>query len=121
MYKVIVCGSRYYEDRDRINSVLDALAARKGKHNMLLIVGGAVGADELARQWAVSRKVDHRVMYADWETQGKGAGPQRNKRMLSKKPKLVLAFRVNLPGENRGTDHMAGIAEKAGVMVKRFF
>jgi hypothetical protein len=41
--------------------------------------------------------------------------------MLLKKPKLVLAFYGH--GEkdkNRGTAHMAKIAEDAGVKVKRF-
>lgn len=120
MYRVLVCGSRHYSDRDSINHVLDALHVRKGP-KMLLITGGAVGADELARQWAVSRKVDHRVMYARWELEGKAAGPIRNQRMLGEKPKLVLAFMVHMPGENRGTNHMVSIAQAAEVRVKRFF
>lgn len=120
MYKLLVCGSRHYDNRDEINRVLDAQRAKRGP-NMLLIVGGAVGADELARQWAVSRKVNHTVMYANWELEGKAAGPIRNQKMLKLKPKLVLAFRVRIQGENRGTDHMCTIAERAGVKVKKFF
>lgn len=120
MYKVLACGSRYYEDRDTINKVLDAIAAKRGRHNMLLIVGGAVGADELARQWAVSRKVDHRVMYAHWEIEGNSAGSRRNRRMRDKKPNLVVAFRVNTTGENKGTDNMCALAEQADIRVKRF-
>lgn len=121
MFKVLVCGSRYYEDRDEINRVLDALAAKKGRHRIKLITGGAVGADEIARQWAVSRKVDHEIHYAHWEVEGKGAGPARNRRMLKRKPNLIYAFRINKQGENRGTDDMCKIATKAGVKVKRFF
>lgn len=117
--KVLVCGSRHYEDRDTINRVLDAQLAKRGPA-MILITGGAVGADNLAMQWAMSRKVDHVVRYARWETEGKAAGPIRNARMLRLKPKLVIAFLVNKPGENRGTKHMCEIAEKAGIKVKRF-
>lgn len=121
MYKVIVCGSRLYDDRDTLNSVLDALYAKRG-HKMLLMTGGAVGADELARQWACSRKVNHLVLYANWEVEGKGAGPIRNRRLLGffkKGPRLVVAFRVNKKGENRGTDDMISIAEGAGIRVKK--
>lgn len=120
MHKILVCGSRFYNDRDMVNRVLDAQYAKRGQ-KMLLIVGGAVGADELARQWAVSRKVDHVVYYAKWETEGKAAGPIRNRRMLRLKPRLVIAFRVNKVGENRGTDDMCKIATEADIKVKRFF
>lgn len=117
--RVLACGSRYYENRDKVNAVLDALKVKYGPQ-MCLIVGGAVGADELARQWAVSRKCDHVVYYARWDTEGKGAGPIRNKRMLKLKPKRVVAFTVDKPGENRGTNHMISIAVDAGIRVKKF-
>lgn len=120
MYKVLACGSRLYDDRDTINRVLDAIRAKKGPR-MLLITGGAVGADELARQWACSRKIDHVVRYAKWELEGKAAGPNRNKRMLGHKPDRVVAFMVNDPNENRGTKNMIRLAEGAGIKVKRFF
>lgn len=115
-----MCGSRHYTDMDTINRVLDAERAKRGPR-MLLICGGAVGADEIARKWACSRKVDHIVFYAKWETEGKSAGPIRNRRMLRLKPKRVFAFRVDKPNENRGTDDMCRIAQEAGIRVKRFF
>lgn len=118
--KVLVCGSRRYEDRDTVNRVLDAQLAKRGKR-MILITGGAVGADNLALQWAMSRKVDHVVRYAHWEIEGKAAGPIRNRRMLRLKPKIVIAFMVTTPGENRGTNDMCDIADQAGIKVKRFF
>lgn len=118
--RVLACGSRKYENRDMINKVLDALYVKYGKQ-MCLIVGGAVGADELARQWAVSRKCDHIVYYARWETEGKGAGPKRNQRMAKLKPRRVVAFLVNQPGENRGTNNMIQLAVDAGIRVKKFY
>lgn len=118
-YQVLVCGSRFYEDSAEVNRILDEVNARL-KGSMHLITGGAVGADELARRWAVSRKVDHTVLYAKWEEEGKAAGPNRNLRMLELGPNLVIAFRVDRPGENRGTDHMLKIAEAANVKTKRF-
>lgn len=118
--RILACGSRHYKDRDTVNRVLDALFVKYG-NRMCLITGGAVGADELARQWATSRKCDHVVYYARWETEGKSAGPIRNQRMIRLKPKRVVAFLVNKSGENRGTNHMISLAAEAGVRVKRFW
>lgn len=117
-YKVLVCGGRDYKDRDRIYHVLDAYLSRIGP-DMLLINGGAPGADSIAREWAVDRRVDHLTLYAKWDLYSKGAGPIRNRRMARKKPKLVLAFHPNL-AESRGTRDMIGVAEKLGIKVKRF-
>ena len=110
-YRVLVCGSRYYKDQEKIFHVLDAYLARIGP-SMLLINGGAPGADDLARQWAISRKVDHLTLYAKWELEGKAAGPIRNSRMLRKKPRLVLAFHED-PELGRGTRDMVTKARKA--------
>lgn len=116
--RVLVCGSRAYEDRDKINHVLDAYHARLGPY-MLVIIGGATGADELARQWAVSRKVDHMVLYAKWELEHRGAGAIRNRRMARQKPKLVLAFHQDIDN-SRGTADMIGVAKKLDIKFKVF-
>lgn len=116
--KVLVCGSRNYSDRDQVFHVLDAYRARLGPA-MLIISGGATGADEFAREWAVDRRVDHLIMYAKWDLEGKGAGPIRNRRMAAKKPKLVLAFSQDFDN-SRGTTDMIKVAEKLNIKVKRF-
>lgn len=117
-HKVLVCGSRDYDDRDKVYHVLDAYLARIG-HTMMVISGGARGADELAREWAVDRKVDHMVLYAKWQLSPKGAGPIRNRRMAAKKPRLVLAFSKDFDN-SRGTADMIKVAEKLEIKVKRF-
>jgi hypothetical protein len=117
-YKVLVSGDRYYKDRDKVFHVLDALHARIGP-DMMIITGGATGADEFARQWAVERRVDHLIMYAKWGVEGRGAGPIRNRRMAKKKPRLVCAFHPDL-ASSRGTADMIRVAEKMNVKVKRF-
>lgn len=117
-HKVLVCGSRDYTDQDRIYEVLDAYHARIGPW-LLIISGGARGADEIAEDWARSRKVDHLTLYAKWDTDGKGAGPIRNRRMAAKRPKLVLAFSRDFDA-SRGTSDMIKVAEKLNIKVKRF-
>lgn len=117
-YKILVCGSRDYTNRDSVWRVLDAYLAKLGAR-MLVISGGATGADTLAREWAVDRKVDHLTLYAKWELEGRAAGAIRNRRMASKKPKLVLAFSEDFDN-SRGTRDMIKVAEKMDIKVKRF-
>lgn len=117
-YKVLVCGDRDYEDREQIYHVLDVYRAKIGP-DMLLINGGAPGADNIAREWAVDRKVDHITMYARWDIFGRSAGPIRNRAMAKKKPKLVLAFHPNLK-KSKGTKDMVNVAEGLDIKVKKF-
>lgn len=106
--RVLVCGGRDYDDRDRVYAELDALRPS------FVMAGDATGADRLATLWVVSRRVDHEFFFARWKTRGKAAGPIRNQRMLDEgKPDLVLAF----PG-GRGTADMVARARKAGVEVR---
>lgn len=115
MTKVLVCGGRDYQDRDRVHQILDAAVDRLGL--TAIVQGGATGADLLAKEWAISRKLQCETFYADWRGLGDAAGPIRNKRMLDEaKPDLVIAFPT--PDEaNKGTLGMIALAEKAGVKV----
>lgn len=117
-HKVLVCGSRDYSDQPKVHHVLDAYLARIGP-DMMIISGGATGADEHARSWAVSRRVDHQIMYAKWDLEGRAAGPLRNRRMAKRKPRLVLAFSKDFD-KSRGTADMIRVAEKLQIKVKRF-
>lgn len=109
--RVLVCGGRDYDDKDRVFDVLDKLHDEAGIDR--IIEGGAKGADLFARWWADKRGVMRETYEADWENQGSFAGPARNKRMLEEgKPDTVIAF----PG-NRGTADMCKKARRAGVEV----
>lgn len=117
-HKILVCGSKDYPDREEVYRVLDAYHARIGS-DMMIISGGATGADEYAREWAVAHRVDHSIKYAKWDQEGKAAGPFRNRRMAAKRPKLVLAFSRDFD-KSRGTSDMIRVAENMNIMVKRF-
>jgi hypothetical protein len=111
MSRVLVCGGRDYNDKDRIFAVLDAYHDKAGID--VLIDGGARGADQWASAWAGRRGVGTQTYEADWENHGSFAGPMRNTRMLYEgKPDLVIAF----PG-GRGTADMVKKARRAGVQV----
>jgi hypothetical protein len=117
-YIVIACGSRDYDDREKVYHVLDAYYGRIGP-KMLLLNGGARGADTLAREWAVDRQVDHMTLYAKWELFGRSAGPIRNRRMAKRKPRLVLAFHPDID-KSKGTADMIDIAERRDIKYKVF-
>ena len=110
--RVLVCGGRDYDDRERVFSILDV--AHMANPIIELIHGDAPGADKLADEWARG-KVAIRAFPAPWETLGRRAGPIRNQKMLDEgKPHMVIAF----PGGS-GTADMVKRAEKAGVPVVR--
>lgn len=92
--KLLVCGSRDYNDHLRLYQVLDAIHDQRGVTE--LIEGEAKGADTLAREWAESHNIPVRKFPADWATYGRAAGPLRNTAMLVEgKPNLVVAFPKN--------------------------
>jgi hypothetical protein len=108
---VLVCGGRHYEEREVVFYTLGKLHRERviGR----LIQGGAHGADSLALEWRLKKKIPGDTYLADWKRHGKSAGPIRNARMLVEgKPDLVVAF----PG-GAGTAHMVRIAREAGVEV----
>jgi hypothetical protein len=110
--RVLVCGGRDYNDRDRVFSILDV--AHAANPIIELIHGAASGADKLADEWADGKVAIH-AFPAPWETLGHRAGPIRNQKMLDEgKPDMVIAF----PG-GAGTADMVKRAEKAGVPVVR--
>lgn len=108
--RLLVCGGRDYTNRDKLFAVLDTLEKSVGIVGVMH--GAAKGADSLARDWAVSRGKPHMSFPADWERNGKRAGPIRNARMLAEgRPTLVMAF-----AGGRGTADMVERSRKAGLM-----
>lgn len=111
--RVLVCGGRDFDDAAAIGDVLRRVIWSERHGIAVIIHGGARGADILAGQFAVNECIPVEVYPADWQRDGKAAGPIRNSRMLAEgKPDLVVAF----PG-GRGTADMVRKAEKAGVRV----
>lgn len=89
--RVLVCGGRNFRSPAQVAATLDRLHEQhKFTH---LIQGGATGADQFAKEWAMRHpEIERYVCRADWSTHGKAAGPIRNARMLEWKPDLVVAF-----------------------------
>ena len=115
MFRVVVCGSRDYSDSTLIDRTLSAVST---KHADLVIVeGGARGADSMAGAWADQHGIDHEIYPADWSTYGKSAGFRRNAAMIASAPGGVVAFFTDPSAPSRGTQHTVDLATKAGIPV----
>ncbi len=86
--RLLVCGSRTWDDARRFCREMDALMPD-------VVIHGACpfGADDMAQLWGAvcGRRVER--YEADWSTHGRAAGPRRNAKMLADgKPDRGLAF-----------------------------
>ena len=120
--RVLVCGSRTFEDEhDVLGSLVRGLAETiEISGYMTLIHGNAPGVDSLAASAAGSAPAGAAVESypADWDKYGKAAGPLRNHQMLEEgKPDLVIAFVDKPLVESRGTNNMVTKARAAGLPV----
>lgn len=112
--KVSVIGSRNYDDKDRLFDYLDSKIDKID----LIVSGGAIGADELAHEWAKSRGKSILIHYPDWKKEGKIAGFKRNKKIIDD-AEIVVCF---WDGVSRGTKSSIGLAkeQKKKVIINYF-
>ena len=82
-FYLLVAGSRGYNNYAEMCQVLDFLLQKQiAQHNHIVIVsGGARGADELAEKYADERGYEKHIMRADWDKYGRSAGYRRNESM----------------------------------------
>ena len=114
--RVLVCGSRDFEDRGRMFEALDGLHYTFGIDS--LIEGCAKGADRLAEEWAAKHRVPNLHNPADWGQHGRGAGYIRNRQMVNRHhPELVLAFYRDRTNPSRGTTDMVEVALSKRIQV----
>lgn len=107
------------EDKDTMIEAFRAARQKAGDARMVIVQGGASGADNLA--WALGEIADncevetHRAL---WNRQGntynRAAGFERNARMVETGVDLCIGFFKRGAG-NRGTKHCFDLAAKAGV------
>lgn len=113
--RILVCGSRTFDTGYVINYELDYIS-HYYNGNVMVIHGGANGADRLGGKWAEANDKTLEVYVADWNQFGKRAGYLRNTRMLEEgRPDRVVAFVDKPLEESKGTKMMVDIARKGGV------
>jgi hypothetical protein len=118
-YRILVTGSRDWNDRDTIWRALGDAVAPVPVDRELVVVHGHCprGADAMADLW--SRKYGATVERhpANWQLEGKRAGFIRNARMVNLGADICLAF---IKDGSRGASHTARLAEQAGIPVRRW-
>jgi hypothetical protein len=113
--RILVCGSRDWTDRDAVRCAL-ALATTLGEYEETIVVhGGARGADSIAHEVAGEMGFVREVHEAEWDRDGKAAGPIRNDKMAKLGAGLCLAF---WDGQSRGTLDMIQRATRHGIPVR---
>lgn len=116
--RILVTGSRDWDQPKIIFGVLGQLAREHGHDNLVLVHGGCpTGADAIAHRYAEDMDWGIQVYPADWGYYGKAAGPLRNRDMVDSGVDLCLAFIKN---GSRGATQCASYAEFKGVLVWRY-
>ncbi len=111
--RIIIAGSQHCTDPAIVEQAVAASPWAAGRVSAV-IEGGAEGVDRLARAWAEARGLPVTTVPADW-TQGRSAGPQRNRALArdSGAEGLLLIWNQS----SRGSASMLAEARKAGLPV----
>jgi hypothetical protein len=111
--KILVCGDRNYNNRNKVNEILTHYKTFSYPSHLIIVEGGAQGADTLAKEIGIQLGAQIKEYKAQWGTYGKGAGPIRNKLMLDDNLdiEIVIAFHNDIE-HSRGTKNMIKLAEK---------
>lgn len=109
MKVVLICGSRDWTDRTPIENWLIGHTSEGD----VLVVGGAKGADTIAKDIGERRGLVVAECKAPWAYYGRSAGPIRNRAMIALRPEIVVAFKCG--NTSIGTDNMLNYATLNGV------
>ena len=118
-FRVIIAGSRYYGDYEKLRSTCDWLLSKKladPECQVIVLSGGAPGADSLGERYAHDRGLAIERHPADWNAHGRAAGPIRNEEMAATADALI-AFPLE-GQQNRGTYNMIALAKEHGLLVR---
>jgi len=114
-FKVVIAGGRNFNNYPMLKSKLDNLLHGKLLTSKVIIVcGGARGADALGERYAKERGLSINYCLADWDKYGKSAGYKRNK-VMSKCSDATVAF---WDRKSKGTKHMIDLTKAAGNLLR---
>lgn len=96
---VLIAGCRDYNDYKTAKAYIDfCISNIRKKYDIIIISGGARGADALGEQYADENKFKVKRFLPDWERYGKSAGPRRNKLMVEAADYIICFWDGNSPG-----------------------
>ena len=108
-YRLVVAGSRDFDDYALLSAALDKLLA--GKTNITIVSGTARGADRLGERYAAEHNLRIERFPAEWEKYHKGAGPIRNMKMVQSADAVIVFW----DNESSGTKNIIECARKQDI------
>ena len=108
-YRLVVAGSRDFDDYTLLSTELDKLLA--GKTNITIVSGTARGADRLGERYAAEHNLRIECFPAEWEKYHKGAGPIRNAKMVQSADAVIVFW----DNESSGTKNIIECTRKQDI------
>ncbi len=108
-YRLVVAGSRDFDDYALLSAELDKLLS--GKTNITIVSGTARGADRLGERYAAEHNLRIERFPAEWEKYHKGAGPIRNMKMVQSADAVIVFW----DNESSGTKNIIECARKQDI------
>jgi hypothetical protein len=115
--KVIIAGSRNFNDYNSLCDFCDKILVNKIDSEIEIVSGTAMGADSLGERYAIDRGYKLIKFPADWDKYGKAAGYKRNSQMAEYADGLIAFW----DGISKGTKHMIDLANKKELKVRVFY
>lgn len=113
MFRVIIAGSRSFDDYDMLVRTMD-MVLQNITDEIQVVCGMAAGADTLGERYAKERGYKIAYFPADWKKYGRAAGFNRNVEMAKNADALVAFW----DGKSKGTKHMLDVAKRNGLRVR---
>ena len=112
MFKVIIAGTRTFNNYDLLCSYADYMLSQV-KEPIEIVSGHAQGADALGERYAQERGYKLTIFAADWAKYGRAAGPKRNLQMAEYANALLAYW----DGKCRGTKNIIELVKEKGLKV----
>lgn len=104
MNKIIVAGSRDFNDYEKLEFTLDFILEKY--KDVEIVSGGCRGTDKLGERYAKENNIPLKIFKADWSI-GKQAGYVRNNQMALYADVLIAFW----DGKSKGTEMMIKLAK----------
>ncbi len=113
--RIVIAGCRDYTNYGEAKKYIDFCISNIRKENEIIIIsGGAKGADSLGERYAKENGFKVEKYPADWDRYGKSAGPKRNKQMAEVCDYVICFW----DGKSKGTKTMIEYAKQYGKPIR---
>lgn len=108
--RCVIAGSRDITSYEFVESIIDKCPWKDEITSVLS--GTANGVDKLGEQWAQKNNIQIERYPANWDRDGKSAGPKRNKIMAGTAHAAIIIHKLSSDGVgSKGTQNMKELAE----------